>query len=178
MKIILVAAISADGFIGRDAGHLSTTWTSNSDKRLFMQLARESGTLIMGMTTLLTTAEKAPTLFTKSIPGRRLIIYTREPEKVTKYPAKVETTEEPPTELVKRLGSEGVKSAVLAGGASIYRQFIEANAVDELYLNVMPQLFGSGITLLDRPADVHLHLLDSHADAGDGAVTLHYEVQR
>jgi len=177
MKIILVAAISADGFIGRDPGHLSTTWTSSSDKRLFMRLARESGTLIMGMTTLLTTAAKAPTLFTKSIPGRRLIVYTREPETVAKYPATVETTEQAPADLAKRLEAEGVKTAVLAGGASIYRQFIEASVVDELYLNVMPQLFGSGISLLGQPTDIKLRLLDSHADPDDGAVTLHYEAQ-
>ncbi|HEY2004694.1 MAG TPA: dihydrofolate reductase family protein [Candidatus Saccharimonadia bacterium] len=177
MKTIILAALTADGLIGQDSSHLSTTWTTKSDKELFMHLAKESRCLIMGMNTFLTTARKAPSVFTKSIPGRRLIVYTRHPEKAEGYP-EVETTGESPRELVKRLEAEGVEKALVTGGAQVYRMFMLDDLVDELYLSIQPILFGTGVHLLDSPLSVPLELIDTQIEPADSTAILHYRIKR
>jgi len=175
MKTTILAALTADGIIGQSSSHLSTTWTTKSDKDLFIRLAKESRCLIMGMNTFLTTAEKAPSVFTKSLPGRRLIVYTRHPEKAKGYP-EVETTSESPRELINRLESEGVEIALITGGAQVYRQFILAGLVDDLYLSIQPILFGTGVHLLDSPLNIPLELIGTQIEPSDSTAILHYRV--
>jgi dihydrofolate reductase len=50
MKVFLIAAVTADGFIGRDASHLAD-WTSPEDKKLFRKLTTEAGVVVMGSKT-------------------------------------------------------------------------------------------------------------------------------
>ncbi len=178
MKLILLAAVSADGYIGRDAGHLATTWTTNSDKQLFLRLAKDVRVLVMGLNTFLTTAEKNPTAFSKSIPDRRLIVFTHHPETVDDYPAEIETTSEAPKALTERLEAEGVKSALICGGTQIYRQFLETGLIDELYLSMQPTLFGDGVRLLDRRLTTSLSLLDTQVYTSDGTAVLHYRIDK
>lgn len=166
MRIVLIAALTADGMIGRDADHLAN-WTGKADKKVFVQVTKELGTMIMGARTFATIG--------KALPGRRTIVYTRHPDNITAEG--IETTDEPPAELVKRLENEGVHGLAMAGGASIYSLFMEAGLVDELYLTVTPILFGTGVQLFSKTLQTKLDLLESTA-IGEGAVLLHYKVAK
>src|SRR5687768_2264949 len=134
MRTFIIAALTADGFIGRDSGHLAD-WTGKEDKKIFGELTKEAGVIVMGSRTHATIG--------RALPERRNIVYTSQPEKIT---AKgVETTNEAPAELVRRLADEGSKALAVCGGATVYDMFMRAGVVDELYLTYVPVLFGKGV---------------------------------
>jgi len=164
MKVFIIAAITANGYIAHEAEEISTDWTSKEDKKLFVELTKKAGVFVMGSTTFKTIG--------RALPGRRNIVYSRSPVEVEG----VETTTESPTELVARLEREGHTELAVCGGASIYDMFLQAGVVDELYLTIEPILFAGGIPLLKHGADKKLALLD-HKPLNDHTLLVHYEVK-
>jgi len=166
VKTFIIAAITADGFIGRDNSHFAD-WSGGEDKKVFVRLTREAGVMIMGSRTLATIG--------RALPGRRTIVYTRNPASV---PIEgVEATDEPPATLLKRLEEEGAPAVAICGGASIYDLFLRAKQVDELYLTITPHLFGKGLSLFTDTLDVSLSLLES-TPLADSSILLHYTVAK
>nr|AIA13617.1 Dihydrofolate reductase [uncultured bacterium]AIA13644.1 Dihydrofolate reductase [uncultured bacterium] len=166
MKTFVIAALTADGFIGRDAGHLAD-WTGQADKKVFTELTKEAGVMVMGSRTFETIG--------RALPGRRTIVYTKRPEAIAV--AGIETTSEDPAQLVARLRADGANGIAICGGASIYSLFMTAGLVDELYITVVGKLFGSGVPLFGERLDVDLDLLEmEHLD--EQTVLLHYRVKK
>ncbi len=166
MKVFIIAAITADGFIGRDSGH-SADWTGKADKKVFVRLTKEAGVMVMGSKTFATIG--------RALPGRRTIVYTSRPEKLKVEG--VEATNEPPKVLLARLEKEGAQAVAICGGATIYDLFMREGLVDELYLTVVPIVFGSGVTLFASEQTVNLELLNLTA-LEDGAILLHYAAKK
>lgn len=166
MKVFLIAALTADGFIGRDSNHLSN-WTSPEDKKRFISLTKEAGVIVMGARTFSTIG--------RALPGRRTIVYTSHPDAMTAEG--VETTSEPPATLVARLKKEGVKGIAICGGASIYSLFMQADVVDECYLTIEPIMFGKGVPLFGAPLERQLALIEV-SQPNDHTVFLQYRVCR
>ncbi|HEU4914239.1 MAG TPA: dihydrofolate reductase family protein [Candidatus Saccharimonadales bacterium] len=166
MKVFIVAAITADGFIGRTADHLAD-WSSKEDKKLFIKLTKEAGTMVMGSKTFATIG--------RALPGRKTIVYTREPRESDIVD--VTFTNEPPADLVSRLTSEGHESLAICGGASIYSLFMESGVVDELYLTVEPVVFGTGVPLFGHTLENGLTLLSAES-LNPNTVLLHYSVDK
>lgn len=164
MKIFIIAAISADGFIARSSTELAD-WTSAEDKKLFVKLTNEAGVMVMGATTLATIG--------RALPGRRTIVYTTKPDSIGIQG--VEPTAEAPEALVQRLSQEGVQAVAICGGRSIYSLFMKSGLVDELYLTIEPHLFGGGIPLFSEPLDASLQLLES-TNLSPDVLLLHYAV--
>jgi dihydrofolate reductase len=164
MNVVLIAALTADGFIGRSASHLAD-WTGTADKKLFVQVTKQLGTMVMGSRTFATIG--------RALPGRRTIVYTRHPETITAEGA--ETTSEDPAALIKRLEAEGTRGVAICGGAQVYDLFIRAGLVTELYLTIVPVLFGRGVTLLAEELDIGLELIESR-QLDENAVLLRYRV--
>lgn len=164
----LIAAISADGYIGADENHRATSWTTKADTKFFVAKTRELGTVIMGKKTFAT--------FNKPLKDRRLIIYTHYPESLNVEG--VESTSEEPRDLIRKLEREGANGVAICGGTSIYTQFVNANVVDELYLTIMPKLFGGGVLLFNQLVDKELQLLSSEKLSDDNTVLLHYKLNR
>ncbi len=138
MRVILLAAVSLDGKLARDAAHLSD-WSSPEDKRLFRAETRRAGVLILGHNTYKTLA--------RPLPGRLHIVLTRTPPAQAGIPGVVEFTAAPPAALLADLAKRGYTSAALIGGAQINALFLAADLVDELWLTVEPLIFGEGIPL-------------------------------
>lgn len=166
MKVFAIASVTADGYIGKTADHLAD-WTSPEDKKLFVRLTKEAGVIVMGSRTFATIG--------RALPERRMIVYTTKPELITAEG--VETTSEPPEELITRLRREGAKGVAICGGAIIYSMFINSGKVDELYLTVEPILFGKGVPLLSVDAEISLSLLDT-SKLNDHTVLLHYAINK
>ncbi|HUC90160.1 MAG TPA: dihydrofolate reductase family protein [Patescibacteria group bacterium] len=164
MRVFITVAMTADGFIAQHADHLATQWTSKADKRQFVRLTKEAGTMVMGLRTYLT--------FGHPLPGRRNIVYSDQPVE------SVETTTETPQDLVRRLESEGVETLAVCGGASIYTQFMQAGVVDEVYIDVEPVVFGNGISLFNTSLDVKLRLISAEPLNEQGTVLHHYAVEK
>lgn len=166
MKVFIIAALTADGYIAKNTGHLSD-WTTPEDKKLFVKLTKEAGVIIMGSKTFNTIGH--------ILPGRRMVVYTTKPQNITA--AGVEVTTEKPQILLKRLKREGARGVAICGGAEIYTLFMKKNLVDELYLSIEPKMFGGGITLFNAPIESDLSLVEV-AKLNDHTVLLHYSVSK
>jgi dihydrofolate reductase len=169
MHVFIIAALTADGYIGRDSHHF-TDWTGQEDIKQFVALTKEAGVVIMGSRTLKTIQAAG-----KRLPGRRLVVYTTRPNSVSGE--RVETTAASPAELLQQLDSEGVTSVAIIGGTAIYSLFMSANLVDELYLSIVPIFFGSGVRLFDNELQTNLDLISTKLLA-DKTVQLHYRVNK
>jgi dihydrofolate reductase len=170
IKVFIIAALSADGFIGQDAKQRALDWTSKEDRQLLIQLSREAGVIVMGSKTYATfKISQAP-------PGRRLIIYTSHPEMI--HGERVETTNEEPEKLIERLEKEGAHGLAIEGGSTVYKMFMERGLVDELYLTIEPVLFGKGIPLFNEGLKaVSLKLLECRP-LNDNTILVHYSVNK
>lgn len=166
MNVFIIAALSADGYIGLDENHLATTWTTKSDKRFFTRKTKEAGVVVMGRKTFET--------FNKPLKERRLIVVTRQPELVTVEG--VEATSEQPAELLARLEREGATQVAIAGGASIYSLFMKSGLVNEFYTTIMPKMFGQGVTLFNNVVDKDLQLVEVKPLKDGNTVMLHYNI--
>jgi dihydrofolate reductase len=168
MRVFAIAAVTVNGFIGQTPDQTSWDWTSPEDRKLLVQLTKEAGTVVLGSKTFDTFRHK------RAFPGRRTIIYTRHPKTID-IPD-IETTDETPNDLVRRLELEGATGLAVIGGTTIYNLFLASGMLDELYLTIEPIVFGSGIPLFGA-ASVTLQLLDSR-NLNDNTILLHYAVKK
>jgi len=167
MNIFLIAAISVDGFIAQSPDQVSTEWTSKEDRTFFAQKTHEAGAMIFGSSTFRT--------FNKILKGRTNIVYTHDIEKFRQSVAfdvieitaetssvadmtKLYATKLSPVELVNVLVRCSVAELAVCGGSSVYAQFMNAGAVNQLYLTVEPVAFGRGVPLFADGLDVKLEL--------------------
>jgi dihydrofolate reductase len=148
MKVILLAALSVDGYIARHTTE-AALWTSKEDKKFFVEKTKEIGVMIMGRTTYETIG--------RPLPGRRIIVLSARPG--TDIPGSVEYRHGTPQEILGQLAQEGVESVVIAGGARVYSDYLHANVVHELWITTEALLFGGGIPLTTAlPADLQLEI--------------------
>jgi dihydrofolate reductase len=71
----------------------------------------------------------------------------------------------------------GGKDVSLAGGASIIQQYLKAGLLDELQINVVPVLLGSGERLLDNLEGAEIELECTRVVEAPGVTHLRYRVQ-
>ncbi len=150
MKVILVMAITIDGKIGKHAHH-AVDWTGKEDKRKFVQMTRRAGVMVMGSRTFDTIGS--------ILPNRRNIVMTRDKTRVSDDENLVFTDKGPGT-IIAGLEKEGFESVCVIGGALVNSLFIKAGLIDELYITLVPKLFGTGLSLFDVDIDVNLELLE------------------
>ena len=168
MNVVLIAAMTADGRIARSEKDLSLEWTSREDRNFFVTKSREIGAVIMGRKTWET--------IRKPLRGRLTLVMTRESSALPSQPGLVEFTDRSPAELLRELSARGYHSVVIAGGASVYSQFLDEGLVNEVYLTVEPLIFSGGVTLTregGRPVRLALQNVDR---IGKETVRLHYRV--
>lgn len=169
MKVIMIAAVTANGKIARHDGETSTAWTSKEDHDFFVRETKKYGVMIMGRKTFVT--------INRPLPGRLTIVMTRRPDEYEKQPGILEFTDEPPAAILAQLETRGFASVALAGGANIYSQFLQANLVDEILLTIEPTIFGSGPNLLvDFPGEPKLKL-QGIEKLNENTILLRYQVQ-
>ncbi len=166
MKISLVAAVTLDGKIAKVENQTSLEWTSKEDKAFFVRKTKEAGVLIMGRTTYNTIG--------KPLPGRLNIVMTRDASKQELLPDVLEYTSESPQEIIKNLQARGFEEVIIAGGSSIYSQFIQSGLVTDYYLTFEPILFGKGIGLAEDIQPKKLTFV-SMERLGEQSVLLHYK---
>ena len=165
MHTFIIAAISADGLIAPsdDRGQASTSWKSKEDTSFFVERTKQAGVVIMGSRTFETIG--------KPLPGRLTVVYS---DKGANYEG-VEVTKKPPRELLADLETRGYKEVAICGGASIYTLFMEAGAVDTVYLTVEPVLFGTGVRLFTKPVSARLSLV-AVKQLSQNVILLEYKV--
>ena len=148
MKLILVMALTVDGKIGKDDAHFPD-WTGSEDKKMFKAITLRAGVVIMGSKTYDTIG--------KPLPGRKNVILTRNPHRLSEGEALVFTNKDPVT-ILRELSEAGFKEAVLAGGARVNYLFAQHRLIDELVVTFAPRVFGSGLSLFSDPVCMALAL--------------------
>lgn len=163
MNIFIIAALTADGFIAKNAEHSPLQWRSKFDREFFISRTKKAGVVVMGYNTAKT--------MRRPMPERLNIVYSTTTEGFEGY----EVTQKPPLELIKDLASIGYKEVAICGGSHTYTMFMEAGVVDKLYLTIEPFIFGDGIRLFKKDLDYKLKLLSQKVLGGD-TLLLEYEV--
>ena len=88
----------------------------------------------------------------------------------------MEWVHEPVDAFVKRLRATRGRDVWMMGGGELIASFLDAGAIDEFLIHVVPVFIGEGIPLVaPRHRELPLALRDAHAYE-DGVVRLHYGV--
>ena len=167
IKIVLIAAVSADGKIAERGDQSSLDWTSKEDTQFFVKRTKEAGVVIMGRKTFETIG--------RPLKERLTIVMTSLLEGKTSQEGVLEYTTASPKEILADLDSRGYKEAAICGGSSVYGQFLKEGLVDELFLTIEPVLFGSGVPLASGFDRINMQLVDV-THLGNCAVLLHYRM--
>lgn len=162
IKVFIIAAVSADGFIAKDSQH-AAMWTSKADKKRFIELTKKAGVVVMGSATYKTMG--------RPLKERVNIVYSKKQNFEG-----AEITQKSPLELISELESRGFKEVAICGGSQIYTMFMKAGIVDTIYLTVEPIIFGKGITLFNEDLKYYLKLKSSQASESAGSLLLEYSV--
>ena len=172
-KIIIYAGVSADGFIARPDGDLE--WlTSRPKPEGFYEIGKfiaSIDTKILGRKTY----EKSLSLGAKFDGRTKTYVFSTHPP--SNRPAEgVEFVTEQVAPFVQKLRAAEGKNIWMMGGGAIIASFLDAGAIDEMIVNVVPVLIGEGIPLIaSQHRNVPLKLLSTR-QFPDGVVQLHYQV--
>lgn len=170
MKVFIIAALTADGFISKNPGHSPLQWRSEGDRQFFIARTKEAGVVVMGLNTAKTSK--------KPMPDRLNIIYANSKEELPRWKEfdGWEITQKDPTSLVQELAEKGYDQVAVCGGSTIYTIFMEAGVVNTLYLTIEPVLFGQGMTLFNKEIDKKLNLVKAEK-LGEQSMLLEYGVR-
>lgn len=168
-ELILIAAISIDGFIApADKETLpSTTWTSKEDFRFFVKKSKEAGILIMGSKTFDT--------FKRALPERKIIVMTSQPERYGDCnDPSLSFTKASPEEILADLSKQGCEQVAICGGSHIYSLFMQKGLIDRMFLTVEPFVFGEGIKLFSGKNEQKFELISQEKLNESGTLVLEY----
>lgn len=171
MKVILVSAISLDGFITRH-DEPGSDFTSDADSRYLREVLPKFDCCIFGGASFRVAREW---MRNRLMPDKLRVAVTRTPEvfAAEAEPGSFEFTAESPTAITENLRSRGYRSCALLGGGQIYSLFLQAGCVDELWITVEARLFGTGTPLCPGQVDLPLRLV-SHEHLGGDTLLLKY----
>ena len=176
-KIIVYLATSADCFIARKDG--AVDWLDRPTPKGqygILQFWKSIDTILMGRKTYDMTLRfiKEGKATADMFAGKRHCVFSRRPPK--KPLAGFEFVTEPIDKFVKRLRSENGKHVWMMGGGGLIGSFLDAGAIDEFIIHVIPVFIGEGIPLIaPKRRTAPLKLLSSKTYP-DGVVELHYQV--
>jgi len=171
-KIIVHIATSADGYIARKDG--SYDWLDRpSPKGNYGMNAffKTIDTIIWGRKTWdIAAAAGGAASFGPKVQN---YVFTH---RAAAEAERVEFVNEPVAPFVERLRAKPGKHIWMMGGGGVIGSFLDAGAIDEFAISVIPVLIGEGIPLIE-PARRHveMELIESRPFA-NGVVQLHYRV--
>ena len=174
-KIIVHIATSADGYIARPDGDIDWLISRPAPEGFYgIDAFRKTiDTTVYGRKTY----EAGLRLGEKFDSKDRTVVFSRQP-KPADAPPQVEFTSEPVDGWARRMREMPGKDIWLMGGGELIADFLDAQAIDEFVITVVPVFIGDGIPLIGRRRRETLLELRSVEKFDDGLVQLHYLVQR
>ena len=173
-KVVVHIGTSADGYIARPDGDLEWLTSRPAPKGFYGMNAfmKSIDTKVLGRNTY----EVSMRMGAKFDPKSPTIVFSRHAPPAG-APSGLEFVNGAVGPFVRRLREQPGKDIWLMGGGEIIASFLDAQAIDEFVVNVVPVFIGDGIPLIARR---HRHLplhLQSVERFEDGVVQLHYRVQ-
>jgi dihydrofolate reductase len=173
-KIIVYIATSADGYIARPDG--SVDWLNRpmpKDGYGMRAFTRSVDTILWGRKTYDFAAKMGGVGMYGSV---KHYAFSRQPPS-DPLPG-VQFVSESIPKFVKRLRDAPGKNIWMMGGAGIIASFLDAGAIDEFSIHIIPVMIGEGIPLVaPRHRNTQLELISARSFP-DGVVRLNYNVQR
>ena len=167
MKVILYMAVTTDGFIAKKDD--DTAWVSDVDWKIFTKTVKDSGCIVMGRRTYEVSGGDFP------YKGAFNIVMTKD-LKLESSNNDVVFTNKSPREVIKLAQDKGYQKLLIIGGGSVNGSFMKERLIDEVFIDVHPFVFGTGIKVFESfEGDVKLELVDSK-NLDKGQVLLHYKV--
>ncbi len=159
-------AVSADGKIAKDKDHFAN-WTSPEDKKLFVEVSKDCGVVMMGENTFKT--------FPAPLKERLNVVFTENPDQTAIPGVKFVSGEI--ENVLKELEDLGYTKALLGGGTFLNSLFLEKNLISEIMLTVEPKIFGQGLSLFNISKEADLKLLECKK-LNENTVLLHYQFKK
>jgi len=174
-KIIVNIATSADGFIARPDGDLDWLTKRPPPKGFygFSKFIASIDAKVLGRKTF-DVSVRMGAKFDAATP--HYVLSRQSPPK--SLPPGVEFVSDEVGKFAERLRSGEGKNVWLMGGGDVIASFLDAEAIDEFIISVIPTFIGSGVPLIaPRHCEVPLSL-SAVTPFPDGVVQLHYVVQK
>ena len=172
-KFIVYVATSADGFIARTDG--SVDWLDRPRPKGNYGMGtfyRSIDTCVLGRKTY---EQSARFGMAEGYSGKKNYVLSRTLTKAAS--PKVTIINDNVAAIAERLRAESGRHVWLVGGAELIASFLDAAAVDEFIIHVIPHMIGEGIPLVSpRHRDLPLKLLACRTFP-DGVVRLHYSIR-
>jgi len=151
MKTRLIMVMSLDGVIAKNSEHSPMGWSSPEDKKLYREITKDAGVVIMGGKTFKTIGQP--------LPNRLNIILTEHPG--TDEPNVLEYKSGDLKNILAELEGRGFSKAMICGGTFVNSSFLKENLIDEFQLTIEPKIFGGGMRVFDNiDVDVDLKLIE------------------
>jgi dihydrofolate reductase len=170
MKVIMYMAMTANGFIATKND--GTDFVTKEESASYVAMVISAGNMIIGHRTyeILSTQPEFQK-FLKA--GVKIVAMAREDFalKDVKH-----TIAHSPQEALSLFAASD--TIIVAGGGITNLAFLEANLVDEIYLDIEPEIIGSGISLF-KEGDFEKQLkFVGVKQLSDSEMQLHYEVKK
>jgi dihydrofolate reductase len=173
-RIIVNIGTSADGYVARPDGNLDWLTDRPAPKGFYglPEFERSIDAKILGRETFARSLELGARFSATSTH----YVFSRRPQPPS-VPPGVQFVNEPIREFADRLRGQPGKDIWMMGGGGIIGAFLDAGAIDQFIISVVPIFIGDGIPLLAaRHRHVGLALHDVR-QFPDGVAQLHYGVQ-
>jgi dihydrofolate reductase len=173
-KVIVHIAASADGYIARPDDDIEWLTSRPAPKGFYGMEAFEKtiDTKILGRKTY----DMSLKLGAKFGEKNRDIIFSR--KSPLDHAPGVEFVNEPIGPFISRLREQPGKDIWMMGGGDLIASFLDAQAIDEFVISVVPVFIGDGIPLIARRhRETPLDLVSTERFE-DGLVQLHYRVAK
>jgi dihydrofolate reductase len=157
-------AVTVDGKIAKSSDHFPD-WTSKEDKKMFADISKEHGVVIMG--------DKTFNTFPAPLPDRLNVVFTLEENPQPIEGVKWVSGE--PEKVIEELEEAGYDSAILGGGSYLNNLFLKKNLIDEIILTIEPKIFGSGLSLFTDEVDVDLVIKEANK-INENSLVVKYKV--
>ncbi len=164
IPVTMIMAITVDGKIAKNSQQFAN-WTSPEDKKLFVEVSKAYGVIMMGENTFKT--------FSAPLKNRLNVVFSRQ-----KNPPKIEGVkwvEGEPEKVLTELEEMGFKSVLLGGGTNLNSLFLEKKLIQEIIITIEPKIFGQGLSLFDKSLETDLKLLEIK-QLNENVLMLRYKV--
>jgi dihydrofolate reductase len=174
-SVIVHIASSADGFIARSDGDLEWLTSRPAPKGFYGMNAfmKTIDTKVLGRRTY----DLSLTLGAKFDAKNPTLVFSRQ-SPPAKLPAGVTFVSDAIGPFMRNLREQPGKNIWLMGGGDLIASFLDAQAIDEFVISVVPVFIGDGIPLIARHPRHELLNLQSVDRFEDGVVQLRYQVMK
>lgn len=165
-SVTLFISTSADGKIARKNGDID--WIKATPDTGFDKFYKEVDSILMGRVAF----EKQLSNGAWPFNGKRTYVFSKTLR--NQFGEEIEIVNRDAAAFLEDFKATSGKKIWLIGGAELIRSLMNENMVDEIILNIHPQMLGQGIDLFPLPLHSMFWRLDSSQDLPSGLVQVRY----